>query len=84
MPEQIPVPFMAKSSDPAFKARANRISDQFLKSPHAHFPVRGEYTAAFGDAAVAPCLKPFAHVVILTVYAVPQLPRMFDRSLTVI
>jgi hypothetical protein len=82
--EKVPASFTAKSSDPAFKARANRISDQFLKSPHAHFPVRGEYTAAFGDAAVAPCLKPFAHVVILTVYAVPQLPRMFDRSLTVI
>ena len=49
MPEQIPVPFTAKSSDPAFKARANRISDQFLKPPHAHFPVRGEYTAAFKD-----------------------------------
>jgi len=42
MPEEIPVPLMVRSSDPAFKARANRISDQFLKSPHAHFPVRGD------------------------------------------
>ena len=48
------------------------------------FIVLAPYTATFGDAAVAPCLKPFAHVVILTVHTVPQLPRMFDRSLTVI
>ena len=72
------------SSDPAFKPRANRFGDEFLKPPDASLPVRGEYTATFGDAAVATCLKPFAHVVILTVHTVPQLPRMFDRSVTLI
>ena len=72
------------SSDPAFKPRANRFDDQFLKPPDASLPVRGEYTAAFGNAAVATYLKPFAHVLILTVHTVPQLSRMFDRSVTLI
>ena len=72
------------NSDPAFKPRANRFGDQLLKPPDANLPVRGEYTSAFGGAAVATCLKPFAHVVILTVHTVPQLPRMFDRGVTLI
>ena len=67
-----------------FKARSNRISNQFLKPPDACLPVRGEHTAAFGDAAVATCLKPFAHFVILAVHAIPQLPDLFNRRATLI
>jgi hypothetical protein len=73
-----------ENSDPAFKTRANRISDQFLKPSNASLPVRGEHTTAFGDAAVATCLKPFAHMVILAVHAVPQLPHLFNPRATLI
>jgi hypothetical protein len=84
MPEEILVPPILRSSDHAFEPRANRVSDQFLKPPHTHFPVRREHTATFSDTAVATCLKPFAHFVILAVYAGPKLSRLFDRRAALI